>query len=239
MFKVLAKIWKMRWIFRSLLSSVYFNFRMLPVNQAWKLPILLYKPKLCSLKGKITVCGNIRFGMVRLGCFRVPLYPNNGIKIYVDGNLVFYGDCNIGNNSVLSVSESGSLSFGRFFSATAALKLTCSNEICFGEHVTVGWDNIFMDSDFHRLSKLNMGGYTKGYGKIEIGSDNWFACRNIILKNTLTPNKCTIAAQTVLNKDYRKFGEYVVIGNNNTVSVLAKDVWLDSNDPESRKIEIK
>ena len=90
---------------------------------------------------------------------------------------------------------------------------------------------------FSSLVQTQYGG--KGYGKIEIGSDNWFACRNIILKNTLTPNKCTIAAQTVLNKDYRKFGEYVVIGNNNTVSVLAKDVWLDSNDPESRKIEIK
>ena len=104
--------------------------------------------------------------------------------------------------------------------------------------MTVGWDNIFMDSDFHRLTKLRNNEYTKGYGKIKIGSNNWFACRSTTLKNTVTPNFCTIAVQTVLNKDYRPLGEYVVIGNDNSITVLAENVWLDSNNPLSTKIEI-
>ena len=170
--------------------------------------------------------------MIKLGRNRVPFYPNDGIKIFLFGNITFKGVCDIGNNSTISISKNGNLIVGENFSATASLKLTCSKEIVFHDSVTVGWDCIFMDSDFHRLTKVN-GGYTKGIGTIEIGSNNWFCSRNMILKNTRTPNYCTISAQSVLNKDYTSFGEYNVIGSDKKINIISKNKFLDLNDPYS------
>ena len=238
MFSFIKKVYREKWVLRSLFYTVYFNFKMLPIKQACKLPILLYKPKFLSCNGKISILGNVAFGMIRLGRYRVPFYPNNGIRINLDGNIVFCGKCDIGNDSVISVGKLGELTLGNRFSATAALKLSCNYRISFKDNVTIGWDNIIMDSDFHRMTKSDMTGYTRGVGEILIGSNNWFACRNIILKNTKTPNYCTISATSVLNRDYSEFGEYSVIGNKNEMSLLRGGVWLDILDPNSSIIEI-
>ena len=55
--KAINKLKNYSWCLRSLLSSIYFNFHYLPLSQAMKLPILLYKPKFGSLK-VITASGN-------------------------------------------------------------------------------------------------------------------------------------------------------------------------------------
>ncbi len=77
--KILRKLWDYRWALRFLPQSLYFNLHYLPFNQAIKLPILLYKPHLLKMKGKIILSGRITTGMVRLGKFSVSLYPNNGL----------------------------------------------------------------------------------------------------------------------------------------------------------------
>ena len=60
MINIIKKIWENRWMFRSIASSIYFNFHYLPIKQAIKLPIILYKPKLLSCKGKIIIKPQIR-----------------------------------------------------------------------------------------------------------------------------------------------------------------------------------
>ena len=55
-------------LLRSLPASVYFNFHYLPLRQAVKLPIMLYKPRFLELKGTVRIEGdNIRTGMIQLG----------------------------------------------------------------------------------------------------------------------------------------------------------------------------
>ena len=46
-------------LLRAIISSLYFNFKYLPFNQALKLPILLYKPYFKELKGKVVIDSNI------------------------------------------------------------------------------------------------------------------------------------------------------------------------------------
>lgn len=65
----------------SMLSSILFNFRHLPIKQAYKLPIWLRKPHLYSVKGVIRIDAPIRPGMIRLGGFGGHMYPDNGIHI--------------------------------------------------------------------------------------------------------------------------------------------------------------
>lgn len=44
-------------ILRSLPKTIYFNFKYLPIRQALHLPIILYRPNLINLKGRIEIQG--------------------------------------------------------------------------------------------------------------------------------------------------------------------------------------
>ena len=201
---LLLKIWSRKWMLRSIFSSIYFNFHYLPFRQAIYLPIILYKCKFIRLLGKIElqIHKPLRPGIITLGRYNVSIYPNNGI-IYENngGTIIFNGSSNIGNNSAISIGKSGVITFGDGFSASSSLRLVCYNNIQIKENVRVGWDCIIMDTDFHRMKRIN-GGYTRGYGKIEIGKGCWFANRCVILKNTKIPDYCTFSSGSVLNKKY-------------------------------------
>lgn len=92
--KTLIKVWSRKWLLRSICSTIYFNFHYLPIRQAIKLPIILYKPKLLKCKGTIQIMGTIHTGMIQLGKRRVSIYPNTGITYENHGgNIIFYGTC--------------------------------------------------------------------------------------------------------------------------------------------------
>lgn len=55
-------------------QTVYFNFHHLPFKQAIFLPIILYKPQLVSIKGKIIIDGEAFPGMIKLGLHGVSIY---------------------------------------------------------------------------------------------------------------------------------------------------------------------
>ena len=201
---------------RSIFSSIYFNFHYLPLSQAVRLPIIFYKPKFGELKGTVminTESGGIKMGMIKLGVNTVSIYPNNGFFFENHGGtMIFNGVCTIGNSSAISIGNRGYLSFGTNFSATTTMKIACYNQITFNENVLVGWDTLFMDTDFHRLTKVS-GGYTKGYGVIEIGSNNWIANGCKIMKNTRTPNNSVISSSTLICDDLSSYPEQSIFKN--------------------------
>lgn len=41
--EIICRIWNKRWILRSILYTIYFNFKMLKIGDAIKLPVILYK----------------------------------------------------------------------------------------------------------------------------------------------------------------------------------------------------
>ncbi len=216
-------------ILRSLLYSIYFNFHYLSFRQAIKLPILLYKPRLLKLKGNIQLdVDRIGFGMIKLGFYQVSLYPNAGFTFENHGGTcVFKGKCSIGNASAISIGEKGIVIFGDSFSATAMFRLTSYCRIEFKSNVLVGWDNLFMDTDFHKVTNVNEEG-TKSYAPILIGSNNWFALKSVILKGTEVPDYCIIAANSVLNKKYEVLNYSLLAGN--PAKLKKKGVYRDRNN---------
>ena len=55
--KLISKIKSKKWVLRSVIPTIYFNFHYLPFKQAIKLPIFLYKPHLKLMKGTVTIIG--------------------------------------------------------------------------------------------------------------------------------------------------------------------------------------
>lgn len=226
--RIMRKIWSHKYLLRSIISTIYFNYKYLPFIQAVRLPIILYKPRLKKCTGSVLIdASKISFGMIVLGANVVPLYPNNGILIENSGIIIFKGKCMIGNDSSLCIGKKGKVVFGERFASTCALKIVAFNCIIFGKSNLIGWNNMFLDTDFHRL-KCNSYYVDKGYGPIVIGDNNWFANNCTTMKNTSTPNFCVVASNSLLNKSY-EFEDKCMIGGT-PARLLKKGIWRDCND---------
>ncbi|MBP3505310.1 MAG: hypothetical protein J6K43_02785, partial [Lachnospiraceae bacterium] len=171
----------------------------------------------------------VKYGMIRLGFPTVSIYPNSGIMIENHGGqIIFKGNCRIGNNSFISVGKNGHIEFGDRFSASTTLRLVSYEGVYFHDRVRLGWDIMVMDTDFHKLTKLS-GGYSRGHAPIHIGSDNWFGNGCRIMKRSQTPNHCVVSAGTVLSGTVT-IPEYCVIGNNSNIVIKATGIWRNLDD---------
>ena len=214
------------WMLRYFFSIVYFNYRMLPFKQAVKLPIWLYKPKFGKLSGKILLEMpeyDIKPGIIRIGECIVNIYPNTGCMIDNRGVIIFKGKCTIGNNSYISVGETGILEFGKDFGSTSSLKLACYHSIRFGNHVLVGWDCLFMDTDFHALTRSN-GQKSRGYGSIVIEDEVWLANGCKVFKRSKIPARCVVSSQTLISSVI-DVPEKTVIGNPYIIEIRSKNSY--------------
>ncbi|AIY65427.1 LbetaH domain-containing protein [Pseudoalteromonas piratica] len=215
----------------SLPWSIYFNFRYLPMCQAIKLPILLFKPKLISLKGKVVIsAAQVRFGMIKLGKHCVSIYPDNGITFENNGGVIeFKGSCFIGSNSFISIGSKGKLVVGDEFRASSSYKLVCYHYINIKENVRFGWECMIMDTGFHPLKSIESGGFAgKAYGPIFIGKNNWFGNGSLIMKNTVTVEYCTFGARSILTKKYEVEPYSLLVGS--PLRVVKIGVYRDMDD---------
>lgn len=197
------KLWKKKWILRNILQTIYFNFHYLPLKQAIRLPIILYKPRFIKDKGKVIISSeSCKFGMIILGKFISPLYSNTGFSFYNEGTIIFKGECKIGNDCNIVVTEDAKLEFGKRFQATASFKINCSYKITFGNDVLIGYNSNFIDTDLHHVTMVNGEKPPKPFGDITIGDGCWFGFNNVIMKNTRIPQYCIIASNSLCNKSY-------------------------------------
>lgn len=205
----MTKLWNLLKIIVWLPWSICFNLRQLPLRQAIKLPILLYKPELTSLDGEIEIQGPVRTGMIRLGFPVVSIYPSGGFRYENRGKIIFQtgGGKNtfLGGNCAISVGKGATLTLGENFCATDGVKIVCFESVTFGRDCLAGWGTMVTDCDFHTMHTPT--GPSKMTAPVEIGDNNWFAMHCLVLKGTRTPAKCVFAARSTANRDYTSCGE--------------------------------
>lgn len=160
--------------------------------------------------------------MIKLGFDTVSIYPSAGITWENKGNILFEGIANIGNGSYISTGEQAELTIGSNFQATCNLKLVCYNEVKIGDNVLIGWDCILTDTDFHRLCTKR--GYSKGFGRISIGSNTWLAMKTTCIKNSIIPEKCVVGANSFVNSDFSNEGNELLLSGS-PAKVIRKGVY--------------
>lgn len=220
-----------KWCWLYIFHIIYFNLKYLPFKQAIRLPIFLYRPKFILLKGSIKIEGPISTGMIQLGFFRVPLYPDSGCMLQLSGEIIFKGKAKIGNDSKIVVGEKGKLIFGNNFNSTSALKLVCTDEIIFERNVLIGWETLILDYDFHKLTYLYKPYYSKGHGKIKIGHDTWIANKVSIYKDVSIPAYSVIGSGTILTKSPTD-KEYCLIASSAKPQIVKEGVWFNCMNGE-------
>ena len=223
-------------ILRSIIPTVWFNFRYLPFRQAVKLPILLYKPRFHSCKGKVSLGdGPVRPGMVRLGFLIETVYPNSGfLWDNRGGEVVFRGGCIIGNDSRIRVEEGGRLEFGDGVLCTASLKLVCHRSVTIGDKVLVGWENTIVDTDFHRIKDESGTFVGSAVAPVSIGHHSWLCSQVLTLKGTAVPPRCIVAARSVLNTGYQVPECSLLAGA--PARLRKQGIWQDIDDPSTNEL---
>lgn len=212
----------------SIPKSLYVNFRMLPIFQALKMPIIVrHNAILKSLKGRVIlpahVGGGRKTALVRIGFTNVGIIDTKCQRtlLQINGRVTVNGRVNIGAGSKISVADGGVLTFGKRFVNTAAMTICCEKSVSFGDDVLISWGTTFIDTDYHQTYNTLTGNRTSEKGDIIIENDVWVGMNTTILKNTTIPNGCIIGANSLVNKIFKE--ENVLIAGN-PGKILKKNV---------------
>lgn len=218
---------------RSLPASARFCLHYLPLREAIHLPILLYKARLGRMDGSVKIClkggCRLRFGLIRLGFPWVSIYPDRGVMYEnAGGELIFRGQCRMGNNTYISIGPKGHLDIGHRVGASTTAKLVCYDHITIGSRTLFGWDTLLLDTDFHSLSKLS-GGRSRGHAPIEIGHDCWLGNGCRLMKRARIGDYTVVQAGTTINGPVTA-PPHSVVGHDSEVRVKATGLWRNIDD---------
>lgn len=196
-------------------KTLYFNFKMLPFSQAIKLPFIISKyTNLYDLTGTIKLNCIPRPGLITIGFAGDDIVDSKSNRGFIDlkGIIEFSGNANIGVGNTIKVGKYGFLSIGRDFTSNYNTRIICKKNIKFGNTVKIAWENIITDTSSHYVSYLDLKKYSSVNGFISIGDNIWIGARCTILQKTVLLNDIIVASNSLCNKDYTKFGNYVLIG---------------------------
>ena len=201
--------WSVNWT-----KTIYFNFKMFPFAIAKKLPVFFYgSVRLSSLKGKMTIDAPIRKAMIGFGQpYEIITRSKRTAELFLEGEIIVKGAIQFGIDYFIYVAENAKLKMGHMASLGNNGKIICYHHIAFGNFARIGFESQLMDSTFHQMIDTSTGEKLPLTGSIAIGNYNYFGNRISVMPDTKTPDYCTVASNSVCNKDYLSEGENILIG---------------------------
>lgn len=215
-YRYFGALWKRIKFFFSInwVKTLYFNFKMLPFEQALKLPFYFYgSVKFTSLSGNVVVEAPLKKGMIGFGQKFEQMSRSRGVaEIILNGHLVFKGHAHFGKDVFLCVDKNAYCEFGFMGCLGSDVKLICTNRIVLGNWTGIGYESQLIDTTSHPMMNTKTGEVYPMSGTIELGNYNAVSNRVSIMSNTKTPDNCVIASNSVCNKDYTTLGSEILIG---------------------------
>lgn len=166
-----------------------------------------------------TLKGNVYPGLKQIGAIRIGLgyvgtvdgkssrctWENTG-DIYFEGQAFLnVGTCLINH---------GQLTIGDGATFNGNVKIICFNNIKIGNGFICAWDSQIMDTDFHKIEDFSHKRINEDR-PIIIGNHVWIGTGCLILKGTVIPDNCVIAARSVVSK--KMCYENVIYGSNSVI----------------------
>lgn len=203
----------------SLPKILIFNFYYLPFYQAIKLPIFIsYRLKLRDMRGSISI-DQCKTGIIQIGFNSFGFIVGHGEALWSStADIHFEGKTRIGCNPKFRLA--GTLTFGHEFEAGHDFMLMCQNNIIFGTHVLLSWNNTIMDHDGHRIFDNN-NTELNAPRPISIASQTWLGCHVTVLKGSILPEGTIVASHSLITK---QFNEKFTIIAGNPCKVIRKNV---------------
>lgn len=195
-------------------KTLYFNFSKFPFAVARKLPVYFYgSVRFTSIKGQIVIDAPIKSGMIGFGQpYEIISRPAGIAEICLEGKMVFKGHVQFGIDYFVYIAENASCEMGHMSSIGGKGKLICYEKITLAEFARVGFESQIIDTTFHQMTNTMTGEKFPTAGAIAIGSYNYFGNRVSVMPFSVTPDYCTVASNSLCNKDYSGLGQKILIG---------------------------
>ena len=193
---------KFKIIFKFLISlpkTIFFNFRVFPLKIAIKLPVAIaYNVNIKQLYKNCVLIKDekISLFMIKIGFLGSEAISENKRIFFMKkkgkGKLVFYGKAKFSSGITL-FNNTGTIIFGKNFSANKNCFISCDNKIVFGDDCLLGWNINIRDSDGHKIYPQK-----ESNKDIIIGKHVWICANVDILKNNIVGDNCIIAYNSCL-----------------------------------------
>lgn len=188
------------------IKTLYFNLKMLPFNQAVKLPIYIYKGVVFdSLEGSVMITTPIRRSMIRIG-YNMDGYVLSSLKtrLFIKGKVIFNGYSLISSGTVISAY--GTISIGNACTIGSGCFIKSIASITISDFTRITYNCAVLDSDLHYVKNIETGVVKNNKKPIVIGRNCWINAGTILSKGTILPDYSITARNSYLNKDYTELG---------------------------------
>lgn len=187
-------------------KSLYFNFRVLPFNQALRFPFLVaYNVKLQKLrKGIVSFGEGVRIKPITVAIGfngTEEIAPQRALVNLSGGKIIFNGKCNFAEGCILGISG-GTLTFGANFSANKNFFVSCNQEITFGQDCMLGWNVLLFDATGHVMYKDGI--QKSSYKPIHIGNHVWLCAEVHVMKGASISDGSVVGYRSLLTGKFKE-----------------------------------
>ena len=135
-------------------QTIYVNFRLLPLNQAVRLPIFIYtKTEFRCLNGRALIRGKVSPNMIHIGDNTRYPTTNRPLSIWtINGDIEFSGRVNFYQGTYVYVAQAAKLVIGTHGTFVGSdCKIICREYISIGDSVEITWGVQVYDTSFHYI----------------------------------------------------------------------------------------
>lgn len=221
--------------------TIYFNFLVLPFQQAVRLPVYVYgKPNLLKLDGRIEIdCppDKVSRGMIKLNKnLESSGAPGGNMALALGPNckIAFEGKSTIGFNTKILLWGGGFLKLGHKTVLGLGTNIICCSSITMENNVRLGPEVTIYDNDAHFSYSRQNGEVRRYNASVRIGHHSWLGTRATIMKGIILPPYTTVASCALVKKNVAD-NERTLIGGI-PARVLSRDFSRVFNLNEEMKI---
>lgn len=195
-------------------KTLYFNFSKFPFATARKLPVFFYGPvKFQDISGQVIIQAPIERGMIGFGQpYELNTLHKGHAELNLSGTILFKGNAQFGKDCFIYVAKGARFEVGHMASLASNGKVICTEAVTLGNYARIGSESQLIDTAFHVMFDTVTGQRFPVNGTIALGNFNYVANRVSIMKGTITPDYCTIASNSLCNKNYTPLGQHILIG---------------------------
>lgn len=195
----------------SLIKTIVFNLKYIPLNQAIYCPIKVhFNFKVYKMKGRIILNFDYKRRKVVLGYGGSPALQSMKGGIWLDDNssLIFSGDTCIGQGTVIRCDKDAEMVIGNNFYCNKNNYFRNSCKIIIGDNCSFGWNNTFNTCDGHYIGSKN--NLSLGESPIIIGNHVWITTHCNLLKGSDIKDNSIVSTASLVCKSFCK--NHVLIG---------------------------
>lgn len=192
------------WRYRgNIWKTLYINLKYFGLKDALRLPVFIAKNVILrDLSGQIKFEGVVKMGKVQIGFRDMGIQNERDRKTILDlkkgSTLTFKGNASLGGGA--RIYTKGNLEIGDNFYLSLNSTLIAHDSVKIGRDVTLGWDSLIMDTDFHEIYNSESGEQYPMTKPIIIGNHCWICNNCQILKGSEIPDETIIASMSLINR---------------------------------------